>query len=247
MNSGLCLESVGITYPAPRRDQHEINAVSQLSVEVPRGQILALLGPSGCGKSSLLRAIAGFEPLTTGAITWDGRDVANVPPHRRNFGLMFQDGVLFEHLSVDGNIGYGLRGQPAKQRHERVAELLELVGMAEFQDRPVGTLSGGQRQRIALARSLAPSPRLLLLDEPLSSLDRQLREELTMELSRLLRAANITAIYVTHDQVEAFEVADAVGVMIDGRLRQLGTRTELLQHPSDRQVADFLVSSTEQS
>jgi len=211
-------------------------AVDGVSLTIPTGEVFALLGASGSGKSTLLRAIAGLEPCT-GDVLWDGESVAGVPPHRRGFGLMFQDGQLFPHLDVAGNVGYALRvggvstrasgatrppvGEPAATRPpvgERVAELLELVGLVGFERRRVTDLSGGEQQRVALARSLAASPRLLMLDEPLSSLDRALRERLAGELRDILRAAGTTAILVTHDHDEARTVADRVGMLERGRL-----------------------------
>jgi len=200
--------------------------------------VFALLGPSGSGKSSLLRAIAGLEPCT-GDIVWDGGSVVRVPPHKRGFALMFQDGQLFPHLDVAGNVGYALRvaGRPSAAR---VAELLELVGLAGFERRRVTDLSGGEQQRVALARSLAASPRLLLLDEPLSSLDRELRERLAVELREILRATGVTAILVTHDHDEAGVIADRIGILEAGRLVQTGTLTELREHPVDERTARFL-------
>ncbi len=195
-------------------------AVDGASFRVARGEIVALTGPSGCGKSTLLRAIAGLEPLDGGAVLWEGEDLVRVPPHRRGFGLMFQDGQLFGHLSVAGNVAYGLRARrvPRPERSARVAELLALVGLPDSGARPVAELSGGERQRVALARSLAPGPRLLLLDEPLSALDRGLRERLASELAELLRAAGTTAILVTHDEEEARVIADRRIAMQAGRL-----------------------------
>jgi thiamine transport system ATP-binding protein len=195
-------------------------AVDAVSLSVPTGEVFALLGPSGSGKSSLLRAIAGLEPCT-GDIAWDGESVVRVPPHRRGFALMFQDGQLFPHLDVAGNVGYALRvaGRPSG---ERVAELLELVGLSGFEKRGVTDLSGGEQQRVALARSLAASPRLLLLDEPLSSLDRELRERLAVEVRGILKASGTTAILVTHDHDEAGVIADRTGLLVDGRLASVG-------------------------
>lgn len=195
-------------------------AVRGVSFEVARGEVVALTGPSGCGKSTLLRAIAGLEPLAEGAVLWDGSDLAGVPPHRRGFGLMFQDGQLFAHMSVEKNVAYGLGGRSIQraERDARVAELLELVGLPGYGSRAVTALSGGERQRIALARSLAPGPRLLLLDEPLSALDRALRERLAIDLARLLRETGTTAILVTHDEHEAETVADRTLRMRSGEL-----------------------------
>lgn len=217
-------------------------AVDRVSLQVDTGRVVALLGPSGCGKSSLLRAVAGLEPLAAGALSWDGTDLAGVPVHRRGFGLMFQDGQLFAHRDVAGNIGFGLQMARVSraQRDERIAELLELVGLPGFGGRAVGSLSGGQAQRVALARSLAPRPRLLLLDEPLSALDRALRERLAVDLHGILRRAGTTALYVTHDHDEAFTVADEVALMRAGRIVQTGTPQDLWAAPVDAEAAAFL-------
>jgi thiamine transport system ATP-binding protein len=211
--------------------------VDHVDLELSDGQVLAVLGPSGCGKSTLLRAIAGLEPLTSGAIRWDGADLAGVPTHRRGFVLMFQDGQLFEHLDVARNVGYALRG-PDRQR--RIAELLELVGLEGYADRAPATLSGGERQRVALARSLAASPRLLLLDEPLSALDAGLRERLAGDLRDILVRAGTTALLVTHDHEEAFTVADRLAVMRQGRVVQSGDLDEVWRAPVDPDTALFL-------
>ena len=213
-------------------------AVDAVDLTVPTGEVFALLGPSGSGKSSLLRAIAGLEPCA-GDIRWDGESVVHVPPHKRGFALMFQDGQLFPHLDVAGNVGYAPR-VAGRRDDARVAELLEVVGLAGFGSRRVTELSGGEQQRVALARSLAADPRLLLLDEPLSSLDRELRERLAGELRDILRAAGVTAILVTHDHDEAGVIADRVGILDGGRLRQTGTLAELRAHPADERVARFL-------
>ncbi|WP_341361404.1 ABC transporter ATP-binding protein [Georgenia sp. M64] len=215
-------------------------AVDAVDLDVAAREVVALLGPSGSGKSSLLRAVAGLEPVAAGGITWAGREVTGVPVHRRGFGLMFQEGQLFPHRTVAGNVGYGLDGLPRARRAERVAELLELVGLAGYGDRSVATLSGGQAQRVALARALAPAPALLLLDEPLSALDRGLRERLTGELHEILRATGTTALYVTHDHDEAFTVADRVAVMVDGRLVQVDRPARLWRRPVNQEVAAFL-------
>ena len=215
-------------------------AVAGVDLDIAEGEIVALLGASGSGKSSLLRAIAGLEPLAGGVVAWDGADLAGVPVHRRNFGLMFQEGQLFPHLSVAGNVGYGLFRLAADERRRRVEELLELVGLAGYGERPITALSGGQAQRVALARSLAPAPKLLLLDEPLAALDRALREHLVDVLAEGLRVTGTTALYVTHDQDEAFTIADRVGVIADGRLIADAPADELWRHPPSRQVAAFL-------
>ncbi|MGM0386639.1 MAG: ABC transporter ATP-binding protein, partial [Actinomycetota bacterium] len=191
MVNGLAVRDVVVTYPAAGGGV--VAAVDGVSLDVARGEVVALLGPSGCGKSSLLRAVAGLEPLAAGDVLWDGESVVGEPVHRRGFGLMFQDGQLFVHRNVAGNIAYGLAGRPREEQRARVAELLELVGLAGYGRRSVTTLSGGERQRVALARSLAPRPRLLMLDEPLSALDRNLRERLTGEVAEILRRAHTTA------------------------------------------------------
>lgn len=213
-----------------------------VDIEVPDGQVVAVLGPSGCGKTTLLRAIAGLEPAAEGAIYWDDRALNGVPPHERGFGLMFQEYALFPHKSVFGNVAFGLRMErrPAQAVAARVAEVLEWVGLEGYGPRSVGQLSGGEQQRVALARALAPAPRMLMLDEPLGSLDRSLRERLVVDLRRLLTERGITAIYVTHDQEEAFAVSDSVLVMRAGKVVQRGPAEEVWRHPADEWVARFL-------
>jgi thiamine transport system ATP-binding protein len=217
-------------------------AVSGVDVEIDDGEVLALLGPSGCGKSTLLRSVAGLEPPAEGEISWDGTDLAGVPVHRRGFGLVFQDGQLFPHRDVAGNVAFGLRMRrvPVNDRRRRVTELLELVGLAGYERRRVTELSGGEQQRVALARALAPRPRLLLLDEPLSALDRALREQLAMDLAGVLRVAGATALVVTHDHDEAFTLADRVAVMRAGRITQTGPPDEVWRRPADEDTARFL-------
>jgi thiamine transport system ATP-binding protein len=217
-------------------------AVDAVDLALPAGSVTAVLGPSGCGKSTLLRAIAGLEQPASGTIAYAGQDLARVPTHRRGFALMFQDGQLFPHQDVAANVGYPLRLRhvPAKQRASRVSELLELVGLAGFGERSPATLSGGERQRVALARSLAVSPRLLLLDEPLSALDRRLRERLAADLHDILRQAGTTTLLVTHDHEEAFAVADRMAVMRQGRIVQVGGLDEVWAHPADAWSARFL-------
>lgn len=240
---GLAIRDVRVVYDAPDKRTGPTTAVDGVRLDVAPGEIVVLLGASGSGKSSLLRAVAGLEPLAGGSIAWQGRDLAGIPVHRRGFGLMFQDGQLFPHRTVAGNVAYGLAGRgglPRAERARRVVELLGLVGLAGYGDRPVTTLSGGERQRVALARSLAPAPELLLLDEPLSALDRALRERLALEVRDVLRATGTTALFVTHDQDEAFAVADRVAVMSAGRLLQVGTPEALWRRPASREVAAFL-------
>jgi thiamine transport system ATP-binding protein len=208
--------------------------------------VLAVLGPSGSGKSTLLRAIAGLERPASGTLRYEGRDLSDVATHRRGFALMFQDGQLFPHQSVAGNVGYALRlkhlGVP--ERRARTDELLELVGLTGMGDRRPDTLSGGERQRVALARALAVDPRLLLLDEPLSALDRGLRERLADDLRQILLASGTTAVLVTHDQEEAFAVADRMAVMRAGKVVQQGTVEDVWGGPADGDVARFLGYAT---
>jgi thiamine transport system ATP-binding protein len=217
-----------------------LDAVSGVDLEIADGEVLALLGPSGCGKSTLLRAVAGLEATAGGTVRWDDTDLADVPVHRRGFGLVFQDGQLFPHRDVAGNVAFGLRMRRMTGRAERVAELLDLVGLAGYERRRVTELSGGEAQRVALARALAPRPRLLLLDEPLSALDRALREQLAMDLAGLLRVAGATALVVTHDHDEAFTLADRVAVMRVGRIVQTGPPEQVWRRPVDEDTARFL-------
>ncbi|MGN0062900.1 MAG: ABC transporter ATP-binding protein [Nocardioides sp.] len=236
---GLSVEGVSVRY-----DAHL--ALDDVSLDLPRGEVLAVLGPSGCGKSTLLRAVAGLEPLTSGEIRYAGERVDRLPTHRRGFALMFQDGQLFNHLSVARNVAYALRlrRRPAREVAARVAELLELVGLGGYDDRLPATLSGGERQRVALARALATDPRVLLLDEPLSALDASLRERLAVDLRAILAASGTTALMVTHDHEEAFSVADRMAVMREGRVVQTGPLDEVWQHPHDGWTALFLGYST---
>ena len=232
-STGLSVRGLAVTYG-------DLRAVDGVDLEVAAGEVVALLGASGSGKSSLLRAVAGLEDVAAGEVAWGGRSMVRVPVHKRGFGLMFQDGQLFEHRDVGSNIAYGLTGLPRAQRGERVREMLELVGLPGFERRRVTTLSGGQAQRVALARALAPAPRLLLLDEPLSALDRALREQLATDVRTILRQGGTTALYVTHDQDEAMTVADRVGVMEAGRLLRLDTPQRLWADPGSSKVARFL-------
>ncbi len=225
-----------------RKQFEQTIVLRDIELTLNRGEILALLGPSGCGKSTLLRIIAGLEAADQGQLLLHGQPLNPIPIHRRNFGLMFQDWALFPHRNVGENIEFGLRmeGMAKAQRQQRVAEMLELVGLVGYQQRSVLELSGGERQRVALARSLAPRPQLLMLDEPLGSLDRTLRERLTEELRQIIKAAEVTAIYVTHDQNEAFVVADRLALMNAGQIVQLATPQAIYQHPKTAFVARFL-------
>ncbi len=217
-------------------------ALDGVTLDVAEGEVVTVLGQSGAGKSTLLRVVAGLELPDRGRILLDGRDLARVPPHLRGIGLVFQDHALFPHRDVEGNVAFGLRmhGVPRERIDTRVRELLGLVGLAGFEKRSVATLSGGEQQRVALARALAPEPRVLLLDEPLGSLDRRLRDRLLADLARLFLELHVTALYVTHDQAEAFALGHRVAVMRAGRFVQVGTPDELWGHPVDEDVARFL-------
>ncbi|CAL9574414.1 ABC transporter ATP-binding protein [Streptomyces sp. enrichment culture] len=213
-----------------------------VDLEVAEHEIVCVLGPSGSGKSTLLRAVAGLQPLDSGRVLLDGRDQAGVPAHRRGVGLMFQDHQLFPQRDVGGNVAFGLRmhGASKREQQQRVGELLDLVGLPGAARRAVAALSGGEQQRVALARALAPRPRLLMLDEPLGQLDRSLRERLVVELRELFGRLGTTVLAVTHDQGEAFALADRVVVMRDGRIAQSGTPLDVWQRPADAFVARFL-------
>jgi ABC-type Fe3+/spermidine/putrescine transport system ATPase subunit len=216
--------------------------LQNINLTIAEGEIVCLLGPSGCGKTTLLRIVAGLEQPDSGQLTLAGRDLRQMPVHQRNFGLMFQEFALFPHRTVAENVAFGLRmaGQNRDQIRQRVQEMLALVNLAGYDDRSIFALSGGERQRVALARSLAPNPRLLMLDEPLGSLDRALREELMVELRTILKAVGVTALYVTHDQQEAFAVADRLVVMHQGQIEQIGSPPVIYDTPASAFVARFL-------
>ncbi len=217
-------------------------SLRDVSLRVGRRDIVCLLGPSGCGKTTLLRIIAGLETNYQGQLMLDGADIGSTPVHRRQFGLMFQDFALFPHMSVADNIAYGLlrRGIRRALAGAQVESLLERVGLAGMGDRDIASLSGGQKQRVALARSLAPNPRLLMLDEPLGSLDAQLRDQLALELRSLIKEQGLSAIYVTHDHREAYAVADRIAVMDVGSVEQVDTPRDLYLRPRSAFVARFL-------
>ena len=219
-----------------------VPAVDGVSFSADPGELLCLLGPSGCGKTTLLRMLAGLEEPDAGTISFDDRPIDNLAPQQRGFGLMFQDLALFPHMDVFGNVAFGLRMQklPMAQVRARVQELLDLVEMGGYAHRKVHELSGGERQRVALARSLAPAPRLLMLDEPLGSLDRALRDSLQSQVRRILKEVGVTSIYVTHDRDEAFTMADRLFFMNRGRMVQTGTPEEVVANPADGFVARTL-------
>lgn len=220
----------------------ETLALDSVNLTVHDGEVVAVMGPSGCGKTTLLRAVAGLQGLDEGTIAWDGRNLRETPPHERGFGLMFQDYALFPHLSVGGNIEFGLRMRhiSTTERIARVDEMLRLVGLDDYAGRPIHELSGGEQQRVALARTLAPWPRLVLLDEPIGALDRTLREHLIAEMRAIFTRLGVTALYVTHDRDEAFAVADTVAVMDKGRIIRRGTPQEIWSDPRSGFVAKLL-------
>jgi thiamine transport system ATP-binding protein len=232
---GLSVEGLRVTFG-------ETVALDDLTLEIAPGEIVAVVGPSGCGKSTLLRVIAGLEVPDRGTVAWGGTDITRAAPHERGFGLMFQDHALFPHRSVRDNVAFGLRMQrlPARAQHTRTAMLLRLVGLEGFEHRSVDTLSGGEAQRVALARALAPAPRLLMLDEPLGSLDRALRDRLAVDVREVLREIGQAAIHVTHDQEEAYAVADRLVVMRAGRVERDGPTVEVWRDPGSEFVARFL-------
>lgn len=237
----LALAHLRLAYETPKG---LTDVVHDLSLTLERGQIGCLLGASGCGKSTVLRAIAGFEPLRAGHISLFGRQLASasghLPPERRHVGMMFQDYALFPHLTVAANVGFGLNRLGRAQRQARVLAMLELVGLQDTADRHPHELSGGQQQRVALARALAPAPDLLLLDEPFSNLDVNTREHLAVEVRNILKSTDHTAILVTHNQAEAFAIADRIGVMHEGRILQWDTPANLRDNPVNEFVARFL-------
>ena len=231
----LDVESIGV-----RLGDKQV--LHDLSLSVGDGESVAVLGPSGSGKSTLLRAVAGLVPVDSGSITWDGEDITTMPTHVRGFGLMFQGYALFPHLDVTGNVGFGLRmaGVSDGMLRERVSNALEWVGLAGFGARSIADLSGGEKQRVALARTLAPEPRLVMLDEPLGALDRALRERLMVETRQILTDRGVTALVVTHDREEAVALSDRLAIMRDGTIIQSGPLPAILAQPVDDWVRDFL-------
>jgi putative spermidine/putrescine transport system ATP-binding protein len=217
-------------------------AVDDVSLTVRDGEILGLVGPSGCGKTTTLRTIAGFETPTRGRVRFDGTDVTPVPPEERNVGLLFQSNALFDNMSVVENVAFGLRmqGMSEADRRERARSLLDLLDIADLADRDPRRLSGGQQQRVELARALAPEPRILLLDEPMTGLDAKLKRQLRPELGSLLDDLDITTLYVTHDQREAMATCDRIAVMNDGRVAQVGAPETIYERPANEFVADFI-------
>ncbi|MFD0885432.1 ABC transporter ATP-binding protein, partial [Streptosporangium algeriense] len=220
----------------------DVTALTGVSLEIRQGEFFALLGPSGCGKTTLLRILAGFETPDAGAVTLDGADLLTQPAHRRPVNLMFQSYALFPHMTVAKNVAYGLERErlPRAEIRERVAEVLEKVGLTETAGRRPDRLSGGQRQRVALARAIVKRPRLLLLDEPLSALDKKVRAEMQLELKRLQHEVGITFVVVTHDQEEAMSLADRIAVLNAGRVEQVDAPVSLYERPATPFVAGFV-------
>lgn len=237
----LSLSDLQVAYDTPTGP---VTVVHDFSLRLDRGQVGCLLGSSGCGKSTILRAIAGFEPVQAGVLALDGKELSSlrhhVAPENRRIGMMFQDYALFPHMNVRQNIGFGVRGVSREQREERVRKMLEIVHLPGMENRYPHELSGGQQQHVALARALAPSPELLLLDEPFSNLDVNTREHLASEVRDIIKATNHTAIIVTHNQDEAFAMADHIGVMRDGYLEQWTTPAMLREKPISDYVRRFL-------
>lgn len=219
-----------------------VTVVKNISFSLDKGEILCLLGPSGSGKTTLLRLLAGLDQPDAGRLLFNGKELAATPPHKRRFGMMFQEYALFPHKNVADNICFGLdmAGWPANRQQQRILEMLTLVGLQGKENRRIDELSGGERQRVALARSLAPQPRLLLLDEPLGSLDRVLRDRLAGEIRTILKNQQVTAVFVTHDQAEAFAVADTIAILRRGRLEQFAAPEEVYRKPATTAVATFL-------
>jgi len=230
----LSIEQISFAYDS------ESTILDNISLQIETGEIVCLLGESGSGKTTLLRIIAGLETGYQGTIQLDGQSIDTIPIHQREFGLMFQDFALFPHMNVAENVAFGLKMQGVKNYKKRVDEVLALVGLEGFQKRDISALSGGQKQRVALARSLAPQPRLLMLDEPLGSLDAGLRERLLLELRDIIKQIGLTAIYVTHDQQEAYTIADRIAIMSRGRVEQYDKPEKLYRHPKNAFVARFL-------
>ena len=236
MTDGLALENCSLAFGA-------VDALEGVSITVESGEFFTLVGPSGCGKTTTLRTVAGLESPDSGRVVVDGTDVTDRPPDERDVGIVFQNYALFPHMSVHENVAYGLRFRDPPgdvSTDERVAELLDMVDMGGFGDRDPEALSGGQQQRIALARALAPGPDVLLLDEPLSALDADLRQRLRVRIRAIQRDLSITTLYVTHDQSEALAVSDRVAVMREGNVEQVATPEELYHRPSTRFVAEFV-------
>jgi len=237
----LSLEKITKVFP-PRGGATEVTAVSDVNLEIQKGELVTLLGPSGCGKTTTLRMIAGFEFPTSGKIILDGEEINTLPPHKRGMSMVFQSYAIFPHLDVFENIAYGLNVQkmPKKTINEKVDRVLSLVHLEGMGKRAPNQLSGGQQQRVALARALVMEPKVLLMDEPLSNLDAKLREEMRTEIRRIQKEMNITSVYVTHDQIEAMTLSDRIVVMDQGFIQQVGTPVDVYRFPRTKFVANFI-------
>lgn len=237
----LSLEKITKIFP-PRGGATEVTAVSDVNLEIQKGELITLLGPSGCGKTTTLRMIAGFEFPTSGKIILDGEEINKLPPHKRGMSMVFQSYAIFPHLDVFENIAYGLNVQkmPMKTINEKVDRVLSLVHLEGMGKRAPNQLSGGQQQRVALARALVMEPKVLLMDEPLSNLDAKLREEMRTEIRRIQKEMNITSVYVTHDQIEAMTLSDRIVVMDQGFIQQIGTPVDVYRFPRTKFVANFI-------
>jgi iron(III) transport system ATP-binding protein len=224
----------------------DFNAVDGISLEIEEGEFFTLLGPSGCGKTTLLRMIAGFNSVDAGVIRFKEKILNDIPAHRRNIGMVFQNYAIFPHMSVFNNVAYGLKARKVSKEdiEKRVTEVLDLVQMGEYKDRQPSKLSGGQQQRIALARAIVINPDILLMDEPLSNLDAKLRIDMREVIKKIQNNLNITTVYVTHDQEEALAISDRIAVMNGGKIQQIGTPREIYQNPGNTFVADFIGTST---
>jgi len=239
--TAVAVEAVGVTKVFGQGDERVV-ALDNVSIAIRENEFFTLLGPSGCGKTTLLRLIAGFDHPTEGRILLHGADISPLPPFKRPVNTVFQNYALFPHMTVAGNIGFGLEmlGKPRAEINARVDEMLRLVRMDELKNRETSQISGGQQQRVALARALAPSPEVLLLDEPLSALDLKLRKEMQIELKRLQHQTGITFVFVTHDQEEALTMSDRIAVMNKGRILQVGAPRDIYDRPAERFVANFI-------
>ncbi len=231
-----------VTLRGVSKSYGDVAALEPLDLEIKQGEFVTLLGPSGCGKTTTLRLIAGFLKPSQGRILFGGDDVTELPPHRREFGMVFQDYALFPHMTIGENIAFGLveRGRPKAEIDARVRELLQLIQLKDVEKRYPTELSGGQQQRVAVARAVAHSPQVLLMDEPLGALDLKLRESMQYEIRSIQQRIGITTVYVTHDQTEAMNMSDRIAVMNKGRLEQIGSGVDIYQRPSTRFVADFI-------
>nr|WP_105532343.1 putative 2-aminoethylphosphonate ABC transporter ATP-binding protein [Solimicrobium silvestre] len=242
LNEAMADENRWLRIHSINKKFDSFTALNDINLQIKKGEFLCLLGPSGCGKTTLLRIIAGLEAQDSGGVIMSGREIGNLPPAKRNYGIVFQSYALFPNLTVSANVGYALKSNRV-EKAKRVSELLDMVDLNGTEHRYPAQLSGGQQQRVALARALATSPSLLLLDEPLSALDAKVREKVRQELRHLQKKLGVTTIMVTHDQDEAMEIADTIAVMSNGRVEQVGTPEQIYREPASRFVAEFVGSA----